>query len=168
MQEVRKLWQEQYSTRDVPRPASSSSFEQSIEPDEFDIIERELNVVQLKASKRDDIDSFITAEPVHIEKTALEWWLEEAQRRTYPRLSQMAIDILSIPAMSAEAERVFSGARRQISWSRARLGAGTIEHMECLKHWMKNKVLKNYQYSMDDDLVGIDVGRGDSEVSIGC
>ena len=37
------------------------------------------------------------------------WWLEEVQRRTYPSLSQFAIDILSIPAMQAEPERVFSG-----------------------------------------------------------
>jgi len=50
----------------------------------------------------------------------------------------MAIDILSIPAMSAEAERVFSGARRQIPWSRANLAAKTIEQMECLKHWLRN------------------------------
>ena len=49
----------------------------------------------------------------------------------------MAVDILSIPAMSAEAERVFSAARRQIPWSRANLGAKTIEQMECLKHWLK-------------------------------
>jgi hAT family C-terminal dimerisation region len=33
----------------------------------------------------------------------------------YPRLSKMALDILFIPAMSVEPERVFSGARRTIS-----------------------------------------------------
>jgi hypothetical protein len=41
----------------------------------------------------------------------------------------MAIDILSIPAMSDEPERVFSGARRTISWERAQLSA------EKLKEW---------------------------------
>ncbi len=49
----------------------------------------------------------------------------------------MVIDILSIPAMSAEAERVFSGARRQIPQSRVNLGAKTVEQMEYLKHWLK-------------------------------
>jgi hypothetical protein len=39
----------------------------------------------------------------------------------------MAIDILSIPAMSAEPERVFSGSRRTVSWDRAQLGAETLE-----------------------------------------
>jgi len=52
----------------------------------------------------------------------------------------MAIDILSIPAMSAEAERVFSGARRTISWSRCRLGATVVEQTECLKSWVREVV----------------------------
>ena len=43
--------------------------------------------------------------------TALEWWTNTAQRTKFPLLSRMAIDILSIPAMSAEVERVFSGAK---------------------------------------------------------
>ena len=42
--------------------------------------------------------------------------------------------------MSAEAERVFSGARRTISWDRARLSARTIERLECLKNWLKSKL----------------------------
>jgi hypothetical protein len=53
----------------------------------------------------------------------------------------MAIDILSIPAMSDEPERVFSGARRTISWDRASLGVEMIEKVECLKHWKQNGVL---------------------------
>src|SRR6186713_488291 len=35
------------------------------------------------------------------------WRLEPTQRKTYPNLSIMALDILSIPAMSAEPERLF-------------------------------------------------------------
>jgi hypothetical protein len=46
----------------------------------------------------------------------------------------MAIDILLIPAMSDEPERVFSGARRTVSWDRAQMGADTLEITECLKH----------------------------------
>lgn len=42
--------------------------------------------------------------------------------------------------MSAEAERVFSGARRTISWERMQLGEDTVEIIECLKHWKRNKV----------------------------
>jgi len=42
--------------------------------------------------------------------------------------------------MSAEAERVFSGARRTISWERASLSARRIERLECLKNWLKSKL----------------------------
>jgi hypothetical protein len=52
----------------------------------------------------------------------------------------MAIDILSIPAMSDEPERVFSGARRTISWERAQIGAENLERVECLKHWGRSGI----------------------------
>ena len=44
--------------------------------------------------------------------------------------------------MSDEPERIFSGARRTISWERAQLGAETIENLECLKHWQKSSILQ--------------------------
>ncbi|KAK9481571.1 hypothetical protein V1527DRAFT_499663 [Lipomyces starkeyi] len=37
-------------------------------------------------------------------------------------------------------KRVFSGARRTISWDRARLGAANIEHTECLKSWLRSNI----------------------------
>jgi len=52
----------------------------------------------------------------------------------------MAIDILFIPAMLAEAECVFSGVRRMITWERLRLGAIVIEQSECLKSWLRQIV----------------------------
>ena len=46
----------------------------------------------------------------------------------------MAINILSIPLMSDEPERVFSGARRMVSWDRGQMEPETIEVREYLKH----------------------------------
>jgi len=69
----------------------------------------------------------------------------------------MAIDLLSIPAMSAEAERVFSGARRQISWSRASLGEDMIEKMECLKHWLTKNAVDNVKFELVDE--ALDSGK---------
>lgn len=62
----------------------------------------------------------------------------------------MAIDIFSIPPMSAEAERVFSGARRTISWERATLGAITVEITECLKHWITSGLSHGASYTAID------------------
>jgi hypothetical protein len=63
------------------------------------------------------------------------------QRQCWPQLSYMAIDILSIPAMSDEPERVFSRARRTITWERGQMDPETIEMTECLKHWKRSGVL---------------------------
>jgi hypothetical protein len=49
----------------------------------------------------------------------------------------MALNILLIPAMSADPERLFSGAKITISDRRNRLGIYTIEALECLKSWLK-------------------------------
>ena len=46
----------------------------------------------------------------------------------------MAINILSIPLISNEPERVFSGGRRMVGWDRAKIEAETIKIRECLKH----------------------------------
>ena len=52
--------------------------------------------------------------------------------------------------MSAEPERVFSGARRTISWERMQLGEDTIEILECLKHWKRSGLV--------EEIIGIDEG----------
>jgi hypothetical protein len=71
----------------------------------------------------------------------LDWWLEPCQRRNYPRLYRMAVDILSAPTMSAEAERVFSRARRTITFDREKLKAESVSQKECLKSWLINSLI---------------------------
>jgi hypothetical protein len=56
----------------------------------------------------------------------------------------MAIDILSIPPMSDELERVFSRACRIVSWDRGQIEVETIEIRECLKHWKRSGILDTF------------------------
>ena len=67
------------------------------------------------------------------------WWLLPEQQRDYPNLSRMALDILSIPAMSASIERLFSSANITVSDRRNQLIPNTIEVIESLKSWQKIK-----------------------------
>jgi hypothetical protein len=46
----------------------------------------------------------------------------------------MTIDILSIPLISDELERVFSEARHTVIWDRGQIELETIKMRECLKH----------------------------------
>ena len=48
-----------------------------------------------------------------VEGELLDWWIARQQR--YPRLFRMAIDLLTIPAMSSENERSFSQAKLVIT-----------------------------------------------------
>jgi hypothetical protein len=85
------------------------------------------------ARRANDIDEYFRyiREPLvpysHIKQGACSWWLEERQQRLYPNLSKMALDILTIPAMSAAPERLFSSANTTISDCCNRLHGDTTE-----------------------------------------
>lgn len=38
--------------------------------------------------------------------------------------------------MSTEAERIFSGAKRQVRWDRTKISAEMVEICECIKNWI--------------------------------
>lgn len=63
----------------------------------------------------------------------IQWW--KSQNHLLPRLAKMAIDILSTPAMSAKAKRIFSHCGNIVWPNRARLKADTIGAVICLKQW---------------------------------
>ena len=52
----------------------------------------------------------------------------------------MALDTLSIPAMSAELERVFSQVKRFYTDDRNRLLAESFEALQCMKQWSTQEV----------------------------
>jgi len=55
----------------------------------------------------------------------------------------MALDILSIPAMSSEPERVFSLVKNNLSDRRNRIQMDLLENLELLKSWIKLKEMKS-------------------------
>jgi hypothetical protein len=80
---------------------------------------------------------------------SLAWWLELAPQQTYPNLSRMAIDFLSIPAISAVPERCFSATKETITDKRNKLGSEVIQAFECLKSWYKLKEFKSNSFLED-------------------
>lgn len=142
LEKVKELWK---AYREMtPDPSISSFRERTPEEEElspFDRIAQKLGEYYEPVSQ-DEYEDYCSENPIEIGKTpALKWWGQEQQTVRWPRLSRMAFDILSIPAMSDEPERVFSGARRTVSWERAQMGAETLEKVECLKHWKRNGIL---------------------------
>ena len=109
----------------------------------------------------DELDRYIN-EPLmpFSDDTAHDWWVRPEQRVRLPLLSKMAIDIFSIPAMSSEPERVFSGAKHTISEQRNSLKADTIEILECLKSWFRLGIFT------EQDLHAVVASQGSTEIEL--
>lgn len=68
-------------------------------------------------------------------ETPIAYWVEK--RRIWPRLSKMALDILSIPPMSDEPERIFSLSGLMTVANRGRLQTDIIGASICLANWQR-------------------------------
>lgn len=173
---ARRLWQAHYQCgylrnsleryRPAP-PAAASSSECTGQEPSFYQLQHKIRKRQ-KTAISDEFEHFIKQTPVAVDNP-IKWWLEPEQQSTYPRLSIMAIDVLSSPLMSAEAERVFLMARRTISWDRTLLNADTVEATELQKSWQQNGFLDDSDYGSSSDEDGdymMSGGGGDgSEVA---
>jgi hypothetical protein len=60
-------------------------------------------------------------------------------------LSICAFDILAIPAMSTEWERVISSTKKLITPERSRLAGEIIEASECLKNWWDRWLIQQFE-----------------------
>ena len=78
--------------------------------------------------------------PQKSKQRAIDWWKEESQQEAYPDLSRWAIDILSIPAMSDEPERLFSRANNTLDEGRVQLLPDTVQALECIKSWTLQRI----------------------------
>ena len=83
----------------------------------------------------DELEDYMSSKTVRDVEDPQAWW--QSHRKTYPQLSVMALDIMAIPAMSAEVERVFSSSKLTITDRRNRLKEDIIEGIECQKSWLK-------------------------------
>jgi len=141
LKKVKDLW-ETYREQ-APTPLVSQSYDKAPEEQELDVFDQIAQKLgkYARPASQDEYEDYIHGEPYDIGKMpALKWWCQDSQRKRWPRLSYIAIDILSIPAMSDELERVFSGARRTVSWDRGQIEAETLEQVECLKHWKRSGI----------------------------
>src|ERR1700694_4613291 len=111
---------------------------------ELDEIQQSLKTTQRRHKAKDEWEDYATYPAFDLDEGVhpLEWWGMPPHKTRWPKLSLFARNILSMPAMSDEPERVFSGARRTISWDRAQLGWESIERGECLKHWKTHGILE--------------------------
>ena len=86
---------------------------------------------QSRGSLKDEYYQYCTLDIEYTEwSTPLAWW--KAHAKVFPRLAQLARDIFSIPAMSAEVEQLFSSTKLMLLSTRNLLQPGGIEAGECI------------------------------------
>ncbi|KAM3489290.1 hypothetical protein MY3957_007446 [Beauveria namnaoensis] len=134
---VEALWKTRYEP--VTKPAESQAHALVDKPpvkNSFLTWEDEREDLELPA-QFDEYQNYISAPRIKV-KDVRKWWLEDTQQMLYPNLSKMALDLLSISAMSAEPERLFSDTKLTLQDRRNRLGIGIIEAIECIKSWSRS------------------------------
>ena len=79
-----------------------------------------------------ELDDYLFTAVIEIDNPRL-WWIQ--QQRDYPQLSIMALDLLTIPAMSSGVEGVFISTGLMITDRRNRLKEDIVKAVECMKSW---------------------------------
>jgi hAT family protein len=142
---AREIWETEYSSIILPKepePSADISAPLKERDDQLAFLLRSIEVKKKAiCADTDNLEVFINASPVEVDCTPLKWWSRIEQRKQYPRLSRMAIDILSIPSESAEPERAFSGARRTASWDRLRITCQNLQKVECIGNWLREGLI---------------------------
>jgi len=65
----------------------------------------------------------------------ISYWI--AYRHKYPKLAQLALDVLSIPASSCDCERQFSEVGDLLEPRRAKLSPQVLSAIQCVRCWLK-------------------------------
>jgi hypothetical protein len=99
---------------------------------------------QSRKSLKDKYYKSCTLDTEYIEwTTPLAWWIAHA--KVFPRLAQPARDIFSIPAMSAEVEKLFPSTKLMLPPTRNLLQLDGIEAGECIRSWtLSGLILGDY------------------------
>lgn len=154
---VKKLWEKDYQNLPL-KPVCNQSFPSaSITHRGRSEFETFLDSAMQDDEDEDDmtavdagIDPFIDeyeiycrtwrrADPQLYQENPYLWW--KAHEQEYPRLSRMASDVLSIPAMSAQTEREFSSCGRMVGPWRTRLDRQAIAMSQCVRSWKAGGII---------------------------
>ncbi|KAF5229463.1 hypothetical protein FANTH_14197 [Fusarium anthophilum] len=138
------IWEEEYKMAPTlgPAQALSEAFRsQQGHSNELDRLLNEIMVAEDISRDVDDFENFIHNQPIKIGGSPLVWWSQRDQVRIYPRLSRLAIDILSVPLGSADPTSAFSGGRRTLSWDRERMSCVNLEKVECIGNWFREGLI---------------------------
>jgi hypothetical protein len=86
-----------------------------------------------------ELERYLRLEPQETEDP-IEWRM--VHQGQFPMISQLALDILAIPAMATDCERSFSLAKLTLTTQRLSMTTETLEKLQCLKNWVRHGAVK--------------------------
>ncbi|TQW01722.1 hypothetical protein IF2G_10704 [Cordyceps javanica] len=75
------------------------------------------------------------------------WWM--THQGSFPVLSQLALDVIAIPAMATDCERSFSLAKLSLTSQRLSMSSTTLEALQCVKNWTRHGAVKLGSFGWD-------------------
>ncbi|KID94159.1 Ribonuclease H-like protein, partial [Metarhizium majus ARSEF 297] len=140
---VRNLWETEYKTLPLPTPPAPPPAEHKVAYTSGlnDFLNDLIGPPAPASDVDDEYEEYCNRkDPEDLNcNDPFKYWL--TKRVIWPRLSRMALDIISIPCMSDEPERIFSLAGLLTPSMRARLGSDFIGASLCLADWDKRGVV---------------------------
>jgi hAT family C-terminal dimerisation region len=133
VENVKNTWRTEYG--------GGSEQPQTSLPPTDDILDQYLR--RTTTRNGDSFDSFIHGPVVEFNEGADVYsWLKGNCSLS---IRQQALDLLSIPATSAEVERVFSSAKLLLTPQRNSLSDERIEYLELLRYWWRNNLISQHR-----------------------
>ncbi|RKK60348.1 hypothetical protein BFJ69_g17231 [Fusarium oxysporum] len=86
-----------------------------------------------------ELERYLQLEPQETEDPIESWMAHQGQ---FPMVSQLALDILAMPAMATDYERSFSLVKLTLTSQRLSMTTGTLEKLQCLKNWVRHGAVK--------------------------
>jgi hAT family C-terminal dimerisation region len=138
---VKKQWQDKYTSSLISNEEVNESNSRKARTHEPDFLDRYLTSTFHVEQGLDEFDAYIRDLPVKMpQKEGVFPWVKEECPKA---MQQYLLDLLSIPAMSAEIERIFSSTKRLVTPDRNRLGSDTLEELQLLKYWLDHRVIND-------------------------
>ena len=133
---VKSKWQKEYN--EVEAAVATTEVTTAPEPS---ILTTYLQLLEGNTTQDNAFDTFIYGTPIFVDNDIgpIAWWSD--RYNVHPKLRQLALDLLAIPATSAEVERVFSSAKQLLTPRRNRMKEDTIEMLELMKYWWQRGII---------------------------
>jgi hypothetical protein len=137
---VKRIWETEYNHGQSIRVLATHNLPESHPPT---LLDKFLRGGDIPSAADDEFDAFISGPRTNFARgdndAVIDWLI--GPENLWPGIRQQALDLLSIPAMSSELERVFSQAKLTITPQRNRLSDETVEVVELLRHWWVNNII---------------------------